>query len=148
MEKSQNILIQLDEGAILPERASPEAAGYDLYSQEEILLNPGHTLAIKTGVRIVLPANIMGEIRSRSGLALNHSIAVLNSPGTIDPDYRGEIKIILHNFGREPFQVKKHMRVAQLILAPFFSANFKISQITDDTLRGSGGFGHTGLSSD
>lgn len=121
------------------------AAGYDLYSanSEEIILKPGKLVMIPTGLAISLPVNYEAQIRPRSGLAYKAQIGVLNSPGTIDADYRGEIGILLYNFGEEDFTVTPQMRIAQMIFAQHAVADFEVVEDLDETKRNEGGFGHT-----
>ena len=144
--KSKSIEAILEEGARLPRYASLEAAGADVYAciNEEIVLGPGERKLIPTGLKIAIPKGYEIQVRSRSGLALNHGIIVLNSPGTIDSDYRGEVGIILINLGKESFIVEVGMRIAQLVLSPVVQADFIRAQELSTTLRGEGGFGHTG----
>ncbi len=122
------------------------AAGMDLCAalDEETTLLPGERQLVPTGIAISLPDGYEAQIRPRSGLALRHGIALVNSPGTIDPDYRGEIGVIIINHGTEPFVVRPGERIAQMVFAPFVRA--ELSEVTelDDTGRGTGGFGHTG----
>ena len=121
------------------------AAGYDLYScnEEEIVIKTGDVTLISTGIAISLPTGYEAQIRPRSGLAIKHQIGVLNSPGTIDADYRGEIKVILFNFGKTDFIVYTHTRIAQMVISRHESIDFVITAMLDETDRGSGGFGHT-----
>lgn len=131
--------------AKLPKRMTENAAGYDLYSsnEEEIVIRAGEVVLIPTGIAIALPVNYEAQIRPRSGLALKNHIGVLNSPGTIDADYRGEIKIILFNFGKSDYIVSTHTRIAQMVIAHHESVYFNVSEQLDETNRGDGGFGHT-----
>src|SRR5690554_5095133 len=111
------LLINLiHEDAKLPYRANEGDAGLDLFSIEEQIINPGESALVRTGLQIELPKGTEAQIRPRSGLALKHSITVLNSPGTIDEGYRGEIKVILINHGKEEFKIEKHMRIAQMVI--------------------------------
>lgn len=146
---SRNLDIQtiLDNGATLPEYATSEAAGADVkaYLKEDLVLNPGESALIATGLRVAIPRGYEIQIRPRSGLALKNQVTVLNTPGTIDADYRGEIGVILINHGKLPFIVKPGMRIAQFVLAPVLQANFIVSNALSATARGIGGFGHTGL---
>ena len=121
------------------------AAGYDLYSCNEgdIVIRSGEVALIPTGIAISLPIGYEAQIRPRSGLAIKHKIGVLNSPGTIDADYRGEIKIILFNFGKTDFIISNHTRIAQMVVSRHESIDFIITDQLDETDRGSGGFGHT-----
>ncbi|MDY6915869.1 MAG: dUTP diphosphatase [Candidatus Cloacimonadota bacterium] len=131
--------------AKLPQKMSEHAAGYDLYSanKHQITILPGEVKLISTGLSISLPIGFEAQIRPRSGLALKKSIGILNSPGTIDADYRGEIKIIMFNFGKTEFIIEPQTRIAQMVIARHENINWKLTQKLDDTTRGSGGFGHT-----
>ncbi|MDT9756435.1 dUTP diphosphatase [Heyndrickxia coagulans] len=131
--------------AQLPQRANPGDAGLDLYSIEEKTIAPGEAELIRTGIAIELPRRTEAQVRPRSGLALNHRVTVLNSPGTIDEGYRGEIKVILINFGKQPFTVEKGMRIAQMIIAPVMSVTVTVTEQLAESERGEGGFGSTGL---
>ncbi len=124
---------------------STHAAGYDLYSchQQNIILKKGEVKLIPTGIAISLPSGYEAQIRPRSGLAIKHGIGVLNAPGTIDADYRGEIKIILFNFSKEDFIITPGKRVAQMVIAKHEIVDFAVTEKLDKTTRGSGGFGHT-----
>lgn len=139
---------QLPHGAALalPRYETFEAAGMDLMAavDEEILLAPLQRSMIPTGLSIALPAGYEAQIRPRSGLAAKHGITVLNSPGTIDADYRGEIKVILINLGQESFTVTAGMRIAQMVIAPVVQGQWKKTDTLPDSSRGSGGFGSTG----
>jgi len=133
-----------------PERATPGSSGFDLKAwlpNGDVTLQPGKRAAISTGLAIhILDANTEGQIRSRSGLALKHGVAVLNSPGTIDNDYRGDIKVILINHGTEPFVVTTGMRIAQLVFAEVRpQVTFDWADSLEESKRGDGGFGHTGV---
>jgi dUTP pyrophosphatase len=133
----------------LPVYATSESAGMDLCAalETEITIEPGQSMLVPTGFRIELPAGYEAQVRPRSGLALKHSIGIMNAPGTIDPDYRGEVKVILTNFGREPFAVRSGDRIAQLVVAPFVRVSWEEADELSDTHRGQGGFGHTGVNS-
>ena len=136
---------KIDKSAKLPHRMSTHAAGYDLYSchQQNIILKKGEVKLVPTGIAISLPAGYEAQIRPRSGLAIKHGIGVLNAPGTIDADYRGEIKIILFNYGKEDFIITPGTRVAQMVIAKHEIVDFAVTEELDKTTRGSGGFGHT-----
>ncbi len=136
---------KINNNAKLPKRMTEHAAGYDLYScnEKDIVIKSGKVVLIPTGIALSLPAGYEAQIRPRSGLAIKHQIGVLNSPGTIDADYRGEIKIILFNFGENDFVVEHNTRIAQMVVSRHESINFVITDQLDDTDRGSGGFGHT-----
>jgi len=128
----------------LPQYASAHAAGMDVVAAESAVLEPGARLAIATGFAIAIPVGYEVQVRPRSGLALKHGITCLNTPGTIDADYRGEVKVILANFGAEPFPITRGERIAQLVPAPVQHARFAEVDDLDDTARGAGGFGSTG----
>jgi len=133
------------ENARTPQRMTEHSAGYDLYSanQEIVVIPPGKLAMVPTGLAISLPSGLEAQIRPRSGLAYKKQIGVLNSPGTIDADYRGEIKILLFNFGEEPFQVEPGMRIAQMIIGRHEVADFLLCEKLDETERDAGGFGST-----
>ena len=141
-------LERLPEGAglPLPEYMTEHAAGMDLYAAvtEEVVLAPGEVKLIPAGFKIALPPSYEAQIRPRSGLALRHGITLLNSPGTIDADYRGPVCVILINHGREPFTIRRGDRIAQMVIAPVTRAEWEEVPQVDDTARGEGGFGHTG----
>jgi len=130
----------------LPFYATTHAAGADLRAaiDADMIIEPGDHALIKTGFAMALPDHYEAQIRPRSGLALKHGITVLNAPGTIDADYRGEVGVILINHGKEPFTVQRGDRIAQMIIAPFVQADFQPVEILSETLRGSGGFGSSG----
>ena len=134
------------QGLDLPEYATPQSAGLDLAAAvtETLTLAPGGFALVPTGLALGLPAGYEAQVRPRSGLALKHGVTVLNSPGTIDADYRGEVGVILINHGRAPFDVTRGMRVAQLVIAPVAQAGLTIEDRLDETARGAGGFGSTG----
>jgi dUTP pyrophosphatase len=132
------------EGLPLPSYASDGAAGLDLVAAEDLTLAPGARHAVATGFAIAIPSGYEVQVRPRSGLALKHGITCLNTPGTIDCDYRGEVKVILANLGDEQFEVKRGERIAQLVPAPVLRAEFAEVQSLDETSRGAGGFGSTG----
>jgi dUTP pyrophosphatase len=136
---------KIDKSAKLPQRMSTHAAGYDLYSchQQNIILKKGEVKLVPTGIAISLPAGYEAQIRPRSGLAIKHGIGVLNAPGTIDADYRGEIKIVLFNYGKEDFIITPGTRIAQMVIAKHVIVDFAVTEELDETTRGSGGFGHT-----
>ncbi len=141
-------LKKINENAILPKKMTKHAAGFDLYSANEknIILPAKEVELIPTGIAISLPSGFEAQIRPRSGLAIKNKIGILNSPGTIDADYRGEIKVILFNFGKKKFVIKPNMRIAQMVISKIIDSKFEISDELDETERGSGGFGHTKLS--
>jgi len=134
------------EGIDLPFYATAHAAGADLRAAitDTMVIEAGEKALIKTGFAMALPDNFEAQIRPRSGLALKHGITVLNSPGTIDADYRGEIGVILINHGTESFTVQRGDRIAQMIIAPFVQADFQCVDRLDETVRGEGGFGSSG----
>lgn len=129
----------------MPGYATPGSAGIDLRAAINTILQPGERRLIGTGIAIAIPDGYEAQVRPRSGLALKHGITVLNAPGTIDADYRGEIGVILHNAGDQPFGVKRGDRIAQLVFAPVVQAAFSVVADLDDTARGAGGFGSTGV---
>ena len=128
----------------VPAYATAGAAGMDVVSAEAITLAPGTRAAVATGFSIATPDGCEVQVRPRSGLALRHGVTCLNTPGTIDSDYRGEVKVILINLGEELFVVARGERIAQLVPAPVQRATLELVDILDDTERGSGGFGSTG----
>jgi dUTP pyrophosphatase len=138
---------RLRAGAVLPKYMSEGAAGLDLAAllehKTEATLLPGERLLVGTGLALALPHGFEGQVRPRSGLALKHGVTVLNSPGTVDEDYRGEVKVLLINHGREPFVVRNGERIAQLVIARVEQVELVEDEL-DDTARGDGGYGHTG----
>jgi dUTP pyrophosphatase len=132
------------EGLDLPAYATSGAAGMDVVSAEDVTLAPGARHAVATGLALAIPPGFEVQVRPRSGLALKHGITVPNTPGTIDSDYRGELKVILINLGSEAFEIRRGDRVAQLVLAPVVQAGWVEVDELDDTARGAGGFGSTG----
>jgi len=132
------------EGLPLPAYATGQAAGMDVVAAEDVTLAPGARHAVATGFAIAIPEGYEVQVRPRSGLALKHGITCLNTPGTIDSDYRGEVKVILANLGAEPFEVRRGERIAQLVPAPVLRAAFRETAELDATERGAGGFGSTG----
>lgn len=135
---------KMHEDAIIPNFAHKGDAGMDLYSIEEVIIPPTESRLIKTGISIALPKNTEAQVRPRSGLALKHSVTVLNTPGTIDEGYRGEIGIILINHGKGEFIVTKNMKIAQMVVKPVYDINILEVRELNDTHRGKGGFGSTG----
>ncbi|HVV29104.1 MAG TPA: dUTP diphosphatase [Rhizomicrobium sp.] len=131
----------------LPHYATPGSAGLDLLAavEAEVVLAPGARLAVPTGIAIELPAGAEAQVRPRSGLALNHGITCLNAPGTIDSDYRGEIKAILVNHGDAPFRIARGMKIAQMVIARYEQAVLFESESLSESERGAGGFGSTGM---
>ena len=132
------------EGLPLPAYATEHAAGLDVVAAESLTLAPGARHAVATGFAIAIPEGSEVQVRPRSGLALKHGITCLNTPGTIDSDYRGEVKVILANLGQEPFAVRRGERIAQLVPAPVLRTTFVQVAELDATDRGAGGFGSTG----
>jgi len=132
------------EGLPFPSYATPGAAGLDVVAAEDVTLAPGDRHAVATGFAIAIPAGYEVQVRPRSGLALKHGITCLNTPGTIDSDYRGEVRVILANLGAEPFEVRRGERIAQLVPAPVQRGAFREVDDLDSTDRGAGGFGSTG----
>lgn len=132
------------EGLDLPVYATAGAAGMDIVSAEDVVIAPGGRHAVATGLALAIPHGFEIQVRPRSGLALKHGISVPNSPGTIDSDYRGELKVILINHGTAAFEIKRGDRVAQLVLAPVTRAAWLETDALDETARGEGGFGSTG----
>jgi len=134
-------------GLPLPAYATPQAAGMDVVSAEDVTILPGGRHAVATGFALAIPDGYEVQVRPRSGLALKHGISLPNTPGTIDADYRGELKIILINLGDVPFVIARGDRVAQLVAAPVQMARFEEVEELDETQRGAGGFGSTGVAS-
>ena len=136
------------QGLDLPSYATIGSAGADLRAAvgTPLVIQPGERALVPTGIAMALPANHEGQVRPRSGLAVKFGLTVLNAPGTIDADYRGEIMVPLINLGGEEFVVEHGLRIAQLVVAPFHQADFHVVDDLDDTARGDGGFGSTGLS--
>jgi dUTP pyrophosphatase len=132
------------DGLPLPSYASGGAAGLDLVAAENLTLAPGARHAVATGFAIAIPDGYEVQVRPRSGLAFKHGVTCLNTPGTIDSDYRGEVKVILANLGGEAFEVRRGERIAQLVPAPVLRAAFVEVEDLDETARGAGGFGSTG----
>ena len=132
------------EGLPLPSYATEHAAGMDVVAAEDVTLRPGWRHAVATGFAIAIPEGYEVQVRPRSGLALKHGITCLNTPGTIDADYRGEVKVILANLGTAPVEIARGERIAQLVPAPVQRAVFAEVEALDDTARGAGGFGSTG----
>jgi dUTP pyrophosphatase len=133
-------------GGFLPEYQSEAASGADLRAAlaEDLVLKPGTRALVSTGIRLEIPRGFEGQVRPRSGLALTHGVTVLNSPGTVDSDYRGEIKIILINLGESDFRVRNGDRIAQMVFSPVVRVSFQRQDEIASTVRGSGGFGSTG----
>lgn len=131
----------------LPEYATPQSAGMDLRAniEEPIILKPMQRMLVSTGLFMALPAGYEAQVRPRSGLALKHGITVLNTPGTIDADYRGEVKVLLVNFSDTDFVINDGERIAQMVIAKHETADFIEVEELDETERGAGGYGHTGV---
>ena len=129
----------------MPTYAHPGDAGMDVRSIEELTLEPGARALVHTGLVFQLPPDAEAQVRPRSGLALKHGVTVLNSPGTIDAGYRGEVGVILVNLGQQPFRIEKGMKIAQVVVSRVEQAEIVEVQATDETDRGSGGFGSTGV---
>ncbi|PKL38593.1 MAG: dUTP diphosphatase [Spirochaetae bacterium HGW-Spirochaetae-1] len=141
------IKIKAQKGAKIPQYQSAGAAGADVFTflEEPVSLVPGQTSLVPTGISIELPPGYEAQIRPRSGLALKHGITLLNTPGTIDSDYRGEIKLIVTNLGREEFTITNHMRIAQMVFSSIYRGHFLEMDSLEETERNEGGFGHSGL---
>jgi dUTP pyrophosphatase len=130
----------------LPSYATEGSAGMDVRAavDGELTVHPGETVLVPTGFAMAIPGGYEAQIRPRSGLAVKHQIGILNAPGTIDADYRGEVRIILTNFGATDFVVRRGDRIAQMVIAPYIKAEWEERETLDSTDRGAGGFGHTG----
>jgi len=141
-------LRETDADIPLPQYATAGSAGMDICAavNEDIILAPGETLLVPTGFAVELPLGYEAQIRPRSGLAIKHQIGILNSPGTIDSDYRGEVKIILTNFGKAPFVIKRGDRIAQMVVSSYSRVEWQEVSELQQSSRGSGGFGHSGIS--
>ncbi|MDD2430369.1 MAG: dUTP diphosphatase [Firmicutes bacterium] len=136
---------RLDKALPLPQYKTPLSSGMDLYSRISTTIKKGETTLVPTGIAIKLPEGYEAQIRPRSGLALKHGLTLLNTPGTIDADYRGEISLIVINFGKEDFIIEKGMRLAQMVINRYETASFIEVDSLPDSQRGSGGFGSTGI---
>jgi len=141
------LIKRLSKNIPLPKYETDGSSGMDLAAdvQENIEIKPGKSKIIPTGLAVSIPKNFEIQIRPRSGLAAKNQISILNTPGTIDADYRGELKVILINLGNKSFIVEKGLRIAQMVLCPIIKANIKEVEILENTKRGSGGFGSTGV---
>ena len=139
---------EADRDIPIPRYMTPHSAGMDVSAslKEDLILQPGAIRLVPTGLAMAIPEGFEVQIRPRSGLAVKHGIGIINSPGTIDADYRGEIKIALINLGDEPCTIKRGDRIAQMIVNRVYQARFKVVDKLDQTLRNAGGFGHTGIS--
>ena len=140
------VKIKKNPGAEVPQYQSAGAAGADICAclDSEMVIEPGKVSLVPTGLFIEVPYGYEAQIRPRSGLAIKHGITLLNTPGTIDSDYRGEVKVIMANFGSEPFRITHGMRIAQMVFAKVYKGEFTAVDLLNDTQRGEGGFGHTG----
>lgn len=140
------LIKKVNSNAVIPKYETPGASGLDLSAclDNKIVIKPGNKELIPTGISLSIPKEFEIQIRPRSGLANRNSISVLNTPGTIDSDYRGEIKVLLFNFGKNDFEVVNGLRVAQMVLCPIAKAELSEVNNLDDTTRGDGGFGSTG----
>ncbi len=136
---------RLDAAATIPTQAHPGDAGMDLVSIEAAEIAPGARRLVHTGLAVEIPVGFEGQVRPRSGLALKHGVTVLNAPGTIDAGYRGEIGVVLANFGDATFKVEPGMRIAQLVIAAVAEVAIEVSDTLSSTERGSGGYGSTGV---
>ncbi len=143
----QRIRPDLDRDIPLPRYMTSQSSGLDIHAavQDKILLDPGAIFAVPTGFAIAIPPGFEIQIRPRSGLAVRHGIGLINSPGTIDADYRGEVFIPMINLSREPFTIRRGDRIAQMILQKVYRVNFTVVEKLDETGRNTGGFGHTGM---
>lgn len=139
-------LNESDRDIPLPAYMTAEAAGLDIYAAvpEDLLLLPKDIALIPTGFAMALPGGFEAQIRPRSGLAVKHGITLINTPGTIDADYRGEVKIAVINLGGEPYTIRRGERIAQMVVQPVYRANFTVVEELEETRRSGGGFGHTG----
>ncbi len=138
-------VLRLDEAAVLPRYEYADDSGMDLCAIAPQTIHPGETALVSTGIAIELPPNTEAQVRPRSGLALKHSITVLNTPGTVDAGYRGELRVILINHGKQPFEVVKGMRIAQMVIMPVIRVELEEVEALSDSRRGAGGFGSTGV---
>lgn len=135
---------KIKENAIIPKYAHKDDAGMDLYSAEDYTLKPGERILVSTGIKIAVPKGYEAQIRPKSGLALNHGISIVNTPGTIDSPYRGEVGIITINHGKKDFKIEKGKKIAQMIFNKVEDAEFEEVEELENTTRGEGGFGSTG----
>ena len=144
MSNGVSVKIALSDDAVMPEYQTEHSAGLDLRCSEDFTLYPNERRLIPTGVRMAIPPGYEGQVRPRSGLALKHGISIVNTPGTIDADYRGEIRVILINHGADVVTFNKGDRIAQLVICPVVRAELQLVAQLDETERGEGGFGSTG----
>jgi dUTP pyrophosphatase len=145
MIREISIPVVVADGASLPRYQTEGSAGMDLVSTEPVELAPGERKLVGTGIHVAIPAGFEGQVRPRSGLAVRHGISMVNTPGTIDSDYRGEIKVLLINLGDSVVKLGQGERVAQLVICPVMRADWLVMESLDDTERGGGGFGSTGV---
>lgn len=145
MQNEIRIEIQVDDPALIPEYATEHSAGMDLKSSEDCVIQSMERVSVGTGIRIAIPHGFEGQVRPRSGLALKQGLSIPNAPGTIDSDYRGEVRVILINLGKEPITIQKGDRIAQLVIAPVAKAVWQLVQSLEVSVRGEGGFGSTGV---
>jgi dUTP pyrophosphatase len=138
------ITLENKPGVKMPQKATDGAAGYDLCAAGALDIAPGCFAMVPTGIRLALPAGYEAQVRPRSGLAARHGVTVLNAPGTIDSDYRGEVCVILINHGKSEFTIEPGMRIAQMVFARVTEAAFSLCESLEDSQRGAGGFGSTG----
>lgn len=136
---------RLSPDAVIPQYAHPDDSGLDLCSVQDLVLQPGDWITIRIGLAIELPPGTEAQVRPRSGLAARNAITILNTPGTIDEGYRGEVCVIAINLGKEPFEVKKGMRIAQMVICPVIRVQIEEIDMLSETARSSGGFGSTGV---
>ena len=144
--KSEVRIKKLNGNAVIPTYGTEYSAGADLYAclEEKICINPGETVLVKTGIAMEIPVGYAGFIYARSGLATKKGLAPANKVGVVDADYRGEVMVALHNHGSEAADVENGERIAQMVIAPFLTAEFVLTDELEDTVRGAGGFGSTG----
>lgn len=145
MQSEIRIKIQADDPALIPEYATEYSAGMDLKSSENHVIQPMERISVGTGIRIAIPQGFEGQVRPRSGMALKQGLSIPNAPGTIDSDYRGEVRVILINLGKEPIMIQRGDRIAQLVIAPVTKTKWKQVQSLEVSIRGEGGFGSTGV---
>jgi dUTP pyrophosphatase len=139
--------LRKDHSVPMPQYMTPDASGMDLFAflEKEVTLEPGERKMIPTGVAVAIPKGFEGQVRPRSGLAIQKGIGIVNGPGTIDSDYRGEIGVLLINFGKEPFTIRNGERIAQMVISQVFRATLEEVDDLPATQRQGGGFGHTGI---
>ncbi len=137
----------ISKSGVMPTYATEGASGMDLraYTEEPIILRPMERMLVPTGIYVEIPQGYEGQVRARSGLAIKNGIGLVNSIGTIDSDYRGELRVPLINFGSEPFEIQNGDRIAQLVIAKYEKVEVELTEALNDTDRGEGGFGHTGI---